>query len=76
MDALLAAASPLLHLACGLSSTSVPEGNLAFFLGGAAVAMVVAVAVVVFMVLGLNAWCFQFLTSGIVFDGSMSAILD
>jgi hypothetical protein len=52
----------------GLSSTSVPEVILAFFLGGA--------AAVVFVVLGFNAWRFRFLTSGIVFDGSMLAILD
>jgi hypothetical protein len=52
----------------GLSSTSVLEVILAFFLGGA--------AAVVFVVLGFNAWHFRFLTSGIVFDGSMLAILD
>jgi hypothetical protein len=62
----------LLRPALGLSSLSmtsgsVPDEILAFFLGGA--------AGVVFMVLGFNAWCFRFLTSGIVFDGSMSAIL-
>jgi hypothetical protein len=70
MDALLAVASPPLCLACGPSSTSVPEVNLAFFLGGA------AAAADVFVVLGFNAWRFRFLTSGIVFDGSMLAILD
>jgi hypothetical protein len=59
---------PLLCLVRGLSSTSVPEVILAFFLGGA--------AAVVFVVLGFNAWRFRFLTSGIVFDGSMLAILD
>jgi hypothetical protein len=70
MDALLAAVSSPLCLACGPLLTSVPEVNLAFFLGGA-----VAVADV-FVVLGFNMWHFQFLTSGIVFDGSILAILD
>jgi hypothetical protein len=67
MVALVAAAVPPLCLARGLSSTSVPDITLAFFLGGAAV-------VVGFVVLGFNAWRFRFLTSGIVFDGSISAI--
>ena len=67
MVALLAAASPPLCLARCSSSTSVQDVILAFFLAG-------AVAAVVFMVLGFNAWPFRFLTSGIVFDGSMSAI--
>jgi len=62
----------LLCPACGLSlpsvtSTSVPDPTRALFLGGA------AVADVNFIVLGFNA-CFQFLTSGIVFNGNMSAI--
>jgi hypothetical protein len=62
-------------LACGLpspskASTSVPDATLAFFLGGA------VMAAFVFMVLDFNAWRFQVLTSGIVFDGSMSAIFN
>jgi hypothetical protein len=58
--------------ACGPSSPStsvplLPYVSLAFFLGGA------AAADVDFKALGFNAWCLRFLTSGIVFDGSMSA---
>jgi len=63
----------ILWPACGLSLslvslTLVPDVILVFFLGGAA-------AVAVGLVLGFNEWHFQFLTSGIVFDGNMSAIL-
>ena len=65
MVTLVVAAVP--PLARGLSLTSVPDITLAFFLGGAAV-------VVGFVVLGFNVWRFQFLTSGIVFDGSILAI--
>jgi hypothetical protein len=50
---LLLAAAPLCPMR-GLSSTSVPELILAFFLGGAAA----AVAAVAFVVLGFNVWCF------------------
>ena len=57
----------MVALLAAASSTSVPEVILAFFLAG-------AVAAVVFMVLGFNVWPFRFLTSGIVFDGSRSAI--
>ena len=62
----------LLCLACGLSlpsvtSTSVPDATCALFLGNA------VVADVNFLVLGFNAHS-QFLTSGIFFDGNMSAI--
>ncbi len=64
----------ILRPVCGLSSPSttltlVPDIILAFFLGGAAAAVVI-------LVLGFNMRCFWFLTSGIVFDGNMSAILD
>ena len=64
----------ILHLACRLSLpsmtlTSVPDIILAFFLGGAVATMLV-------LVLGFNMWCFWFLTSGIIFDGNMSTILD
>jgi len=63
----------VLRPACALSlssmnSTSVPDVILVFFFGGAA-------APAVGLVLGFNAWCFRFLTSGIVFEGNMSAIL-
>jgi ABC-type nitrate/sulfonate/bicarbonate transport system permease component len=51
-----------------MSSTSVLDIILAFFLGG-------AVAAAVGLVLGFNAWCFRFLASGIIFEGNMSAIL-
>ena len=60
-------AGEMVALLTAVSLTSVPEVILAFFLAG-------AVAVVVFMVLGFNTWPFWFLTSGIVFDGSMLAI--
>jgi hypothetical protein len=56
---------------CWPSSTPVAEDVLAFFLEGAVVAAAVDVA---FMVLCFDAWRFRFLTSGIVFDGSMFAI--
>jgi hypothetical protein len=52
-----------------MTSMSVPEAILAFFLGGAAMTLV-------FKGLGFNAWCFRFLTSGIVFNGNILAILD
>jgi len=52
-----------------MTSTSVPDVILAFFLGGAVGAIAVS-----FTVLAFNIGCFQFLPSGIVFAGSMSAI--
>lgn len=72
---ILVAALPLLRPVCGLSSSSMtstsvpwPDVLLAFFLGGAAAAAVLFILV-------LNARCFWFLMSGIVFEGRMSAIL-
>ena len=63
----------ILWLACGLflssvSLTLVPDIIRVFFLR-------VAAAAAVGLVLGFNEWRFRFLTSGIVFDGNMSAIL-
>jgi len=72
LDGEMVARLALLCPARGLSlpsvtSTSVPDPTRALFLGGA------AVADVDFIVLGFNPR-FRFLTSGIVFDGNMSAI--
>ena len=70
---LLAAASPLRPVrwlsSPPMTSTSVLDVVLAFFVGGAA-------ASAVFLDLDFNAWCFRFMASGIVFDSSTSAILD
>jgi hypothetical protein len=71
---LLASAASLLHLVYGLSSLSmmspsVPNIILAFFFGGAA-----GVAAAAAIALAFNTLHFRFLTSGIVFDGSMLAI--